>query len=105
MVVVGTLRGVAGEGSGCVSRALERLDICADPAHRDPVRPENAPYASAVRSQRLLGNAVLLTHDGYGHVSYQDPSACVERARVAYLVDLVTPTPGTVCKADQRPFE
>ena len=64
----------------------------------------NTPYASAVRSQRLLGNAVLLTHDGYGHVSYQDPSACVERARVAYLVDLVTPAPGTVCKADQRPF-
>ncbi|MFN8182947.1 MAG: alpha/beta hydrolase [Candidatus Nanopelagicales bacterium] len=65
----------------------------------------NTPYQSAVRAQRLLGNAVLLTHDGYGHLSYQDPSACVEAARVAYLVDLVPPAPGTVCEPDQSPFE
>jgi pimeloyl-ACP methyl ester carboxylesterase len=65
----------------------------------------NTPYASARRAERLLGNAVLLTHDGYGHVSYSDPSACVERARVAYLVSLITPPRGTVCKADQQPFD
>jgi pimeloyl-ACP methyl ester carboxylesterase len=65
----------------------------------------NTAYRNAVRVQRLLGNAVLLTHDGYGHLSYQDPSACVERARVAYLVDRVTPAPGTVCEPDQSPFE
>jgi pimeloyl-ACP methyl ester carboxylesterase len=65
----------------------------------------NTAYRNAVRSQRLLGNAVLLTHDGYGHVSYQDPSACVETARVKYLVDRVTPAPGTVCEPDQSPFE
>ena len=57
-----------------------------------------------MRAQRRLGNAVLLTHDGYGHVSYQDPSECVERARVEYLVDLITPQPGSVCTPDQRPF-
>ncbi len=65
----------------------------------------NTAYANAVRAQRLLGNAVLLTHDGYGHLSFQDPSSCVESARVAYLVDLVTPPRGTVCAPDQRPFE
>lgn len=64
----------------------------------------NTAYRNAVRAQRLLGNAVLLTHEGYGHLSFQDPSACVERARVAYLVDLTTPPPGTVCMPDQVPF-
>lgn len=64
----------------------------------------NTAYRNAVRAQRLLGNAVLLTHDGYGHLSYQDSSACVEQARVAYLVDLVTPAKGTVCQPDRGPF-
>jgi pimeloyl-ACP methyl ester carboxylesterase len=64
----------------------------------------NTPYRNAVRAQRLLGNAVLLTHNGYGHLSYQDPSACVELARVEYLVNVKTPPNGTVCKPDKRPF-
>jgi hypothetical protein len=65
----------------------------------------NTAYVNARRSERLLGNAVLLTHDGYGHVSFQDPSACVEKARVKYLVELITPPKGTVCRADKQPFE
>jgi pimeloyl-ACP methyl ester carboxylesterase len=63
------------------------------------------PHANAVRVARRLGNAVLLTQNGYGHVSFHDPSACVERARVAYLVQLVTPPKGTVCRSDKKPFE
>jgi hypothetical protein len=47
---------------------------------------------------------VLLTHDGYGHLSFQDPSGCIEAARERYLVDLVVPDRGTVCAADQVPF-
>ncbi len=65
----------------------------------------NTPYSNAVRAEGLLGNAVLLTHEGYGHLSIQDPSACVEQARVDYLVDLITPAPGTVCQSDQQPFD
>jgi hypothetical protein len=61
-------------------------------------------YQHAVHSEQLLGNAVLLTHEGYGHLSFKDPSQCVEAARVRYLVDLVTPAPRTVCTADQVPF-
>jgi len=61
-------------------------------------------YRNAVRSQLLLGNAVLLTHQGYGHLSSNDPSACIEKARTAYLVELELPAPGTVCDADQKPF-
>ena len=62
------------------------------------------PHINAVRSARRLGNAVLLTQDGYGHVSFHDPSACVDRARVAYLVRLKTPPKGTVCKSAKKPF-
>jgi pimeloyl-ACP methyl ester carboxylesterase len=64
----------------------------------------NTSYRNAQRVAHLLGNAVLLTHAGYGHLSFKDPSQCVEKARVRYLVDLVTPPPGTVCPADQVPF-
>jgi len=64
----------------------------------------NTGYRNAERVAERFGNAVLLTHDGYGHVSDKDHSTCVEEARVTYLVDLVAPAPGTVCEADQKPF-
>lgn len=64
----------------------------------------NTGYANARRVAGLLGNAVLLTHDGYGHLSFKDPSACVERAETAYLVHLKTPPLGTVCASDRQPF-
>ena len=59
------------------------------------------PGARAVAG--LLGNAVLLTHDGYGHTTSADPSACVVAAMGAYLTDLTTPPPGTVCPSDRGP--
>ena len=65
----------------------------------------NTGYANAVRAERLLGNAVLLTQEGYGHLSFQNPSTCVDQATVDYLVDLITPPPGTVCQSDQQPFD
>jgi len=63
------------------------------------------PYANARRVTRLLGNAVLLTYDGYGHTSENGPSTCVEHAVIRYLVALVAPRPGTACQADQQPFD
>jgi hypothetical protein len=65
----------------------------------------STPYANARAVARLLGNAALLTHDGYGHTSDADPSVCVTRATRAYLVDLTTPPPGTVCPSDRQPFD
>jgi pimeloyl-ACP methyl ester carboxylesterase len=65
----------------------------------------NTPFANARRLSDLLGNAVLLTHQGYGHVSAADPSACVEHAESSYLINLVAPPPGTVCASDRRPFD
>jgi pimeloyl-ACP methyl ester carboxylesterase len=64
----------------------------------------NTGYQNAVNVSRQLGNAVLLTLDGYGHVTSHDTSACIEKARTAYIVDLVLPPPGTVCAADHKPF-
>jgi pimeloyl-ACP methyl ester carboxylesterase len=56
----------------------------------------NTAYAAAVAAAARLGNAVLLTHDGYGHTSDADPSVCVDRAVTKYLVDLAVPPKGTV---------
>ncbi len=65
----------------------------------------NTAFANAVRAASRLGNAVLLTHDGYGHTSDADPSTCVARATGTYLVDLVTPPTGTKCPSNRRPFD
>jgi hypothetical protein len=58
-----------------------------------------------VRTARRLGNAVLLSHDGYSHTSPLDPSTCVQRATSAYLVRLATSPRGTVCTSDRQPFD
>jgi hypothetical protein len=63
------------------------------------------PYVNARRVADLLGNAGLLTHDGYGDTSEADPSRCVERATSAYLVNLITPPKGAVCLSDRQPFD
>jgi pimeloyl-ACP methyl ester carboxylesterase len=57
----------------------------------------NTPLVNARIAERRLGNAVLLTHDGYGHLSSADPSTCVVQATGRYLVDLTIPARGTVC--------
>jgi pimeloyl-ACP methyl ester carboxylesterase len=65
----------------------------------------NTPFVNAVRAAGRLGNAVLLIHDGYSHISDNDPSTCVKDATGAYFADLVTPPPGTVCPSDHAPFD
>lgn len=65
----------------------------------------NTPFANGQRLRRLLGNAVLLTHDGYGHTSTADSSACVERAERRYLIGLSVPKRGWICPSDRPPFD
>ncbi|HEY1320186.1 MAG TPA: alpha/beta hydrolase [Streptosporangiaceae bacterium] len=65
----------------------------------------NTPLANAQHVERRLGNAVLLTHNGYGHLSQADPSACVTQALGNYLVNLTTPPRGTICQPDHLPFD
>jgi pimeloyl-ACP methyl ester carboxylesterase len=65
----------------------------------------NTPLANARLAERRLGNAVLLTHDGYGHTSHADPSRCVTQALGRYLIDITPPVRGTVCPSDHLPFD
>ncbi len=65
----------------------------------------NTGYGNAVAAEHVLGNAVLLTQEGYGHLWFQDPSTCVDKAFADYLIHLSTPPPGTVCQSDQEPFD
>jgi len=61
-------------------------------------------YANAKAAQRRLGNAVLLTENGFGHLTLNDPSRCVFKWRIRYLVHLITPPRGTVCAANHPSF-
>lgn len=93
------------------ARSTERYTGPWDKATRHPIlvvgtRFDPAtPYVNARRVANLLGNAILLTHDGYGHTSEADPSACIVRATSRYLVQLITPPKGTVCASDRKPFD
>jgi hypothetical protein len=62
-------------------------------------------YANARNVAKLLGNAILLTHDGYGHTSDANPSTCVGNATRNYLVNLTTPPRRTICPSDHQPFD
>ncbi|MFG3224520.1 alpha/beta hydrolase [Kitasatospora sp. NPDC048194] len=57
------------------------------------------PYAWAEKLTGELGNAVLLTREGEGHVAY-DRSACVRASVNAFLVDGTVPAAGTRCTTD-----
>ncbi len=62
----------------------------------DPATPpwQAAPLAAA------LGTGVVLTRDGIGHTSgpSMESNACLRNAVASYLVAVIPPPPGTVCK-------
>jgi len=114
---VSTLQGAvhfAWEWAPCASWPVRGRDTYRGPWNASTPNPillinqrydPNTGYANAVRAERLLGNAVLLTQEGYGHLTFQDPSACVDQAMVDYLTELITPPRGTVCQSDHQPFD
>jgi pimeloyl-ACP methyl ester carboxylesterase len=59
------------------------------------------PYTWGVSVASQLESAVLLTYDGYGHISSGD---CASSAVVAYLVDLLPPPDATSCPNLEAPF-
>ena len=61
------------------------------------------PYQGAVTVANLLPKSALLTVHGWGHTSLF-LSACADQTITRYLVDLMTPKPGTVCDQDVVPF-
>jgi pimeloyl-ACP methyl ester carboxylesterase len=66
----------------------------------DPV----TAYPDSVAMSRDLANARLLTVDGYGHTTANNPSTCAINAAVAYTVNGTLPAPGAVCQQDINPF-
>ncbi|MEV6906514.1 alpha/beta hydrolase [Amycolatopsis sp. NPDC051071] len=62
------------------------------------------PYAGAKRTERILGNARLLTLDAWGHGA-ANRSACVDAALDGYLAYGRLPARDTVCAPDHAPFD
>ena len=61
------------------------------------------PYDGAQRTERLLGNARLLSLDTYGHGS-RGKSACIDTAIDRYFLHAALPPKGARCQPDQGPF-
>jgi hypothetical protein len=61
------------------------------------------PYHGAQAVAGLLPNSVLLTMHGWGHTTI-GLSKCIAARVAIYLINLVTPAPGTVCPQDFVPF-
>ncbi|RKQ33631.1 alpha/beta hydrolase [Kocuria tytonis] len=55
------------------------------------------PYAWAKSLSAQLGDARLLTYEGYGHTAYTSGDRCVSEAVDRYLLDGVLPDDGTTC--------
>ena len=55
------------------------------------------PYPWAHSLQQQMGDARLLTHEGYGHTAYTSGNPCVTRAVDDYLLDGTLPDEGATC--------
>ncbi len=66
----------------------------------DPV----TAYQDSVAMSRDLARARLLTVDGYGHTTGNNPSTCAINDAVTYTLTGALPAPGTVCQQNGTPF-
>lgn len=66
----------------------------------DPITPDN----SAFNASAGFDGSVVLTHGGYGHGFYSDPSLNVARAIRTYFINGTLPAKGTYYEADFGPF-
>lgn len=63
------------------------------------------PHGGAIAAEQTLGNARLLTIDGWGHGYFvAGRSTCADDATAAYFIDGLLPAAGTVCAEDTPPF-
>jgi len=63
------------------------------------------PHSGAIAAEQTLGNARLLTIDGWGHGYFvAGKSTCADEATAAYFIDGQLPAAGTVCAEDLPPF-
>lgn len=63
------------------------------------------PLWNAQATRDELGDARLLTVEGYGHTTLNVHSACASAAEADYLITVQLPTDGTTCPADRQPFD
>ncbi|MGW2986406.1 alpha/beta hydrolase [Streptomyces goshikiensis] len=68
------------------------------------VHDPSTPYRAGEAMARELGRARLLTLDGYGHTALGNPSACVGRHVVRYVLTGALPARGARCAQDTPPF-
>ncbi len=61
-------------------------------------------YQDSVAMSHDLARARLLTVDGYGHTTGNNPSTCAIDDAVSYTVTGALPAPGTVCQQNVNPF-
>jgi pimeloyl-ACP methyl ester carboxylesterase len=66
----------------------------------DPV----TAYQDSVAMSHDLTRARLLTVDGYGHTTGNNPSTCAINDAVTYTLTGALPAPGTVCQQNGTPF-
>lgn len=67
----------------------------------DPV----TPLAHALRASKGFEGSVVLSHSGFGHGVFADPSSCVHEYTRAFFKDGVLPEEGTHCETDLGPWE
>ncbi|KAM0322587.1 hypothetical protein ACHAQA_009435 [Verticillium albo-atrum] len=58
------------------------------------------PLLSARNTSESLEGSVVLQHDGYGHTSLAQPSACTVLALREYFTNGTLPKEGTICEVD-----
>ncbi|MGB9281623.1 MAG: alpha/beta fold hydrolase [Pseudonocardiaceae bacterium] len=63
------------------------------------------PLWNAQATRDEVGDARLLTVEGYGHTTLDVRSACASAAEASYLVTLQLPDGGAPCSADHQPFQ
>ena len=62
------------------------------------------PLWNAQATSDELGDARLLTVEGYGHTTLNEHSTCASTAVADYLITLQPPAYGATCTADHQPF-
>ncbi|MFJ3876876.1 alpha/beta hydrolase [Streptomyces sp. NPDC090077] len=101
-------------GEPCATWPARAADGYAGPWDRPTAHPvlvvgtrydPSTSYEGSEAMARELGDARLLTHDGYGHTAlFNNASSCVKEYESRYFTDGALPPPGTVCRPDAQPF-
>lgn len=67
----------------------------------DPI----TPLDHARRAMKGFEGSKLVTHSGFGHTAFANPSSCVQKHVRAYFADGTLPDEETRCKPDLGPWE